>query len=75
MAVSALAASHISDVETPYAVDCHGLLPEYACGVTYLTLEGYMHQLSYANAFWKCPCCNSNADFCGSIEDGPDDEE
>jgi hypothetical protein len=54
---------HVSETRTPYAVDCIGLLPGFSCGKTYLTEKGYMHQMAFADATWKCPICGGDAYF------------
>jgi len=54
---------HVSDVPTPYAVVCVGLLSDFSCGTTYLTEKGYIHQMRFADMGWKCPICGADAFF------------
>ena len=42
---------------TPYAIHCQGPMPEYVCGLVYLTQAEYDRQMRYPDAIWSCPIC------------------
>jgi uncharacterized C2H2 Zn-finger protein len=63
----------VSDVPTPYAVNCDW------CGTVFLTEQEYIRQLYKPDSLWQCPKCGATAwwddDNYDSYQKGGDTDE